>query len=73
MPIVLLVLIVFLPVLLLLIRFVLGALWVLLTAIALTIKGQIEDRRMRRELADLLQNTAAPGTPKTKSEIRGPG
>jgi hypothetical protein len=50
MPIIVHVLIVLIPLLLILIRFVLGTIFVVLYALTLTIKGAIEDHRVRKAL-----------------------
>lgn len=58
MPIVLLALMICIPGLLIVARVILGAVWILLTVIALTIKGEIEDRRTRRMQAAVRPHTA---------------
>jgi hypothetical protein len=49
MPIVLLALMIVIPALLILGRFIVGALWVLLKVIALTIKSEIEEHKIQRQ------------------------
>jgi cell division protein FtsB len=48
MPIVLLALMIVIPVLLIFGRFILGAAWIVLKVIALTVKSEIEDYKARR-------------------------
>ena len=49
MPIVLLALMIVIPVLVIFGHFILGAVWVVLKVIALTVKSEIEDYKARRE------------------------